>query len=70
MRAQDDLSRQRRLSLGLCPTHGVGLSQTGVAVDKRGVPFGEIVGCPRKDCDFWAEVRPGSTLEKALHGAK
>jgi hypothetical protein len=63
---QDELSRRRRLNKGQCPTHGTGLEQTGVAHDKHGVPFADVVSCPRKDCDYWTEVRPGTKLWDVL----
>jgi hypothetical protein len=66
---QDDLSRRRRLNRGACPTHGVGLMQTGVAVNKYGIPYGDVVSCPRKDCDYWTEVRPGTKLWLALRSS-
>lgn len=67
MKRQDDLTRRRRLNRGACPTHGVGLMQTGVATNMLGVPVGDIVSCPRKGCDFWTEVFPDTKLWKALH---
>lgn len=65
---QDEISRRRRLNKGQCPTHGVSLVQTGVATDKHGVSFGDVVSCPRKDCGYWTEVRPETKLWEALHG--
>lgn len=66
---QDDLTRRRRLNRGACPTHGVGLIQTGVATNAQGIPFGDTVACPRKDCDYWTEVRPGTRLWEVLRSS-
>jgi hypothetical protein len=53
---------------GACPTHGISLCQTGVVRDDSGIPIGDMVGCPRKDCDFETEAFPGSKFWKAIHG--
>lgn len=63
---QDDLSRQRRLNQGRCPTHGSLLCQTDVRQTRQGPR--PVVGCTRKDCDFETVVREGSKLEAALGG--
>lgn len=65
-RKQDEVTRRRRLNAGLCPTHGLDLSQVGVNATQTA----PIVGCPRQDCGFEIEVVEGTALAKALHGEK
>lgn len=67
-RGQDDLTRRRRLNDGLCPTHGVALTQTGVHHDPDGTPAAPIVGCPRGDCDFVYIAKVGTKVFKVVTG--
>jgi len=64
--SQDDLSRRRRLNQGRCPIHGTSLCQSSVWQD--GEEAGPVVECPRDDCDFRIEVKPGTKLYIALCG--
>jgi len=66
MADQTEMTRRRRLAGGRCPTHGVGLVQVDVARDDDGVAVGDVVACPRDDCDFRADVLPGSHLWDAV----
>lgn len=68
MRRQDDLARQRRLNKGCCPTHGIMLTQCGLAYNEHHEVIGVRVECPRKDCDFVKDVRRGTKLMKVLEG--
>lgn len=63
---QDDMARRRRMLRGCCPTHGIGLVQTGVDVDDKTEETLPVVECPRQDCDFKAVPKPGTTLWKGL----
>jgi hypothetical protein len=65
-RKQDDLTRQRRLNEGCCPTHGIALVQVGIDVDSRGNPTGALVACPRGDCTFQTVPRKGTKLYEAV----
>lgn len=69
MAKQDELSKRRRLNKGQCPTHGVHLQQEGVATSSEGIPYGDVMGCPRRDCDFTVEVTPGSRLDQLMRSA-
>lgn len=64
-RKQDDLTRQRRLNEGNCPTHGIPLVQIGVDFNE-GRPTGDLVACPRGDCTFRIVPRKGTKLYDAL----
>lgn len=68
MADQSELTRRRRLMRGCCPTHGIGLTQTDVRRDDSGIPIGDVVACPRRDCDFETDVFPDTKLWKALRG--
>jgi hypothetical protein len=64
-RKQDDLTRQRRLNEGNCPTHGIPLIQIGVDWED-GKPVGDLVACPRGDCTFQTVPRKGTKLYDAI----
>ncbi len=68
-RKQDDLTRQRRLNDGCCPTHGIPLIQIGVDWE-QGKPVGDLVACPRGDCTFRTVPRKGTKLYDALRDAE
>ena len=68
MRGQDDLTRQRRLNRGCCPTHGTLLTQCGLAYNEQYEVIGIKVECPRSDCDFVKDVKRGTKLMKVLEG--
>lgn len=65
MKRQDDLTRRRRLNDGRCPTHGTALTQIGIWTENNG-KAGPVVGCPRKDCNFKVDVKPGTKLYELL----
>ena len=65
MADQSEFTRKRRLSKGNCPTHGIGLVQIGVAY-RNDIPAGDVVACPRKDCNFVMEVFPECKIFKVI----
>jgi hypothetical protein len=58
---QDDLSRQRRINEGRCPTHGVEMIQSNVRL-LRGRGEVAVYACTKPLCEFEIAVRPGSKL--------
>ena len=58
---QDDLSRQRRLNEGRCPTHGALLVHIDTTVEGH-----MVVTCTRDECDFTHVVRPKSKCHAAM----
>ncbi len=65
-KGQDELTRQRRLNDGACPTHGIALHM-GIPYRDRGLRANFY--CPRSDCDFKQVAIEDSKLWKAVCGA-
>ena len=59
---QDELTQRRRLNEGRCPVHGILMSQTGVTDE------GQLIGCPRVDCNKEFEIQLGTKLWEVIHG--
>ncbi len=66
-RKQDDLTRQRRLNDGCCPTHGIPLVCGEVLHNDFGVAIGMLFDCPRGDCPFQYDPPRNSKTWKALY---
>lgn len=64
MNGQSDFARAKRIVRGACPTHGIELQQSQF-FDGKGTFI-----CPRKDCDYTVEVKPGSELWRILFNPK
>jgi hypothetical protein len=55
-RKQSITDRLERFSQGLCPIHGLSMSQIDSWYYPKGKKAYTIVGCPRKDCDAKAKA--------------
>jgi hypothetical protein len=60
---QDEISRARRLRAGCCPTHGLPLTQVGLADECATLPPDRgtfVAACSRRDCGFIGQTHgPG-----------